>query len=135
MVDERDAHDGREDEPGAPHPASERAVEGGGPAATPVTQQIGRAVVVVAMVLFGVFAAVNVQRVDFDWVFGETEVVQQGGEYVAGGVPLIVLLVASFVLGGIVGAGLVWRRQRRRRSVRPDERAPADATDGRDDAV
>lgn len=133
MVDERDIRDEPRGGANAADAPPDRPSEDRGPTPTPVTQQIGRVVVVAAMVLFGVFAAVNVQRVDYNWVFGETEVVQQGGEYVSGGVPLIVLLVAAFVLGGIVGAGLVWRQQRRRRSARSGQRARADEThDGPD---
>ncbi len=90
----------------------------------PLSQHVGRIVLVVIAVLFVVFAVVNSQRVTFDWVFGQTEVVEQGGEYVSGGIPLIVLLIGSFVLGGIVGAGLLWRQRRVRRARRGSEDRP-----------
>lgn len=97
---------------------------------TPVTQQIGRVVVVLLVVLFGVFAAVNAQPVDFSWVFGATEVSEPPTGGTEGGVPLIVLLLAAFAVGALAGVGLVWqgRRSRRRRSggagepgARPEE--------------
>lgn len=80
---------------------------------TPATQQVGRVTIVVLAVLFGVFAVANAQFVDFSWIFGGTEVVESGGSRVAGGVPLIVLLLASFLLGSAVGVLLGWRRRRR----------------------
>lgn len=85
------------------------------PKATPLSQTVGRIVMGLVVVLFVVFAIINRQPVDFSWVFGETHVVQEGGEYVRGGVPLILLLIGSFVLGGIVSAGMLWRRRRGRR--------------------
>ncbi|MFN2557337.1 MAG: hypothetical protein ABR592_10830 [Nitriliruptorales bacterium] len=78
---------------------------------TPFTQQVGRVIVGVAAVLFLVFAFVNSQRVTFDWIFGETEAMTTP-EGVIGGVPLIVLLLGAFLLGAVVGAGLLWRTQR-----------------------
>jgi uncharacterized integral membrane protein len=87
---------------------------GEGPS-TPMTQQIGRVVVVLLLVVFGVFAATNAQPVDFSWVFGSTEVVDGPGEATEGGVPLIVLLLGSFAVGALAGAGLVWQARRRGR--------------------
>lgn len=77
-------------------------------APVPFTQQLGRVTVIVLAALFGVFAVTNSQRVAFSWVFGRTEPVASaaGG---SGGVPLIVLLLASFVVGALTGA-LVSRR-------------------------
>lgn len=93
-----------------------------GPAADrgplPFSQLVGRIVLGAIAVLFVIFAVFNRQPVDFSWVFGETQVIKEGGEYVSGGVPLIVLLITSFVLGGVVSAGLLWRRRRVRRSRR-----------------
>ncbi len=102
-----------ESEPGAAQPP-QPAVE----PRTPVTQQIGRVIVALAAVLFLVFAFVNSQRVTFDWIFGESVAVTtpQG---VSGGIPLIVLLLGAFLLGALVGAGLLWRTHRTRQ-------APAD---------
>lgn len=103
------AHDvGSGSAPGAP--TAERT--------TPVTQQIGRVVVLLLVVLFGVFAAANAQPVDFSWVFGATEVSELPDGGTEGGVPLIVLLLAAFAVGALAGVGLVWqgRRSRRRRS-------------------
>lgn len=81
----------------------------------PVTQQLGRIAVIVILVLFAIFAIANFQYVSFSWVFGATEVneVVRGGEIErqSGGIPLIVLLVVSFVLGAIVGWFLKGRRQ------------------------
>lgn len=81
----------------------------------PLTQQIGRVAVALVAFLFGVFAVVNAQPVAFDWVFGET-VPREGptGEYVGGGVRLIVLLVGSFLAGGLVAWFSMWWRGRRR---------------------
>ena len=77
-------------------------------ARVPFTQQVGRVTVIVLAALFGVFAVTNAQRVAFSWVFGRTEpVAAAAGE--RGGVPLIVLLLASFVVGALTGA-LVSRR-------------------------
>lgn len=93
-----------------PRTERERAEERG----TPFTQQLGRVFVAIIAVLFGIFAVYNAQFVDFNWVFGETLVVQEGGERVSGGVPLIILLVASFVLGGLATWFATWRRGRHR---------------------
>lgn len=79
---------------------------------TPFTQQLGRILVAIIAVLFGIFAVANAQFVDFNWIFGETLVVQEGGERVSGGVPLIILLVVSFVLGALAGWFATWRRKR-----------------------
>ncbi len=84
------------------------------PDRTPLTQQAGRVVVVLVAVLFTVFALDNAQHVDFSWVFGGTEVVEQAEERASGGVRLIVLLVSSFVAGGTVGALSMLARARRR---------------------
>ena len=84
----------------------------------PFTQVLGRITVVALAVLFGVFAVANSQSVTFSWVFGATEVQSAaGGDGQVGGVPLIILLVASFVIGGAVGMLLEWQlvRGRRRR--------------------
>lgn len=80
----------------------------------PFTQQLGRVTVVVLAVLFGVFAVTNAQPVTFSWVFGRTEAVT-GPAGTTGGVPLIVLLVASFAVGAAIGA-LVTRRRGARRA-------------------
>ncbi len=125
----------QEPEDGAKEPRGRRAGKGGEPAGspdpsaakgaeagpegeesrTPVTQQIGRVVVVLLLVVFGVFAATNAQPVDFSWVFGSTEVTEGPGDATEGGVPLIVLLLASFAVGALVGATLVWQSRRRGR--------------------
>lgn len=81
---------------------------------TPLTQQIGRIALAVVAVLFGIFAVANAQYVEFSWIFGQTEVVERGGERLRGGVPLIVLLVTSFGLGALVGGFAAWRSRRRR---------------------
>lgn len=93
------------------------------PPSTPITQQIGRVVVVLLAVGFGVFAVANAQHVAFSWLFGETQVmVDASGERLSGGVPLIVLLVASLAIGVVVGMTIAWQRarQRARRHARQD---------------
>lgn len=82
----------------------------------PFSQVVGRVVLGIIALLFLIFAMYNRQPVDFNWIFGQTEVVTQGGERVGGGVPLIVLLIGSFLLGGLVGAGAFWRRERKRKA-------------------
>jgi uncharacterized integral membrane protein len=81
---------------------------------TPMTQQLGRVVLVVVAALFVFFALANAHFVDFSWLFGETQVVEQGGERVRGGVPLIVLLLVAFVAGAVVATLLSWQRARHR---------------------
>jgi uncharacterized integral membrane protein len=83
---------------------------------TPLSQVVGRIVLGIVAVLFVIFSLFNLQRVDFSWIFGSTQVITRGGEYVGGGVPLIVLLLGSFALGASVGAGFVWRRERIKRA-------------------
>ncbi len=83
-----------------------------GRASTPISQQLGRVMMVVAGGIFALFAMFNMDYVDFSWVFGSSEVVTAGGERVTGGIPLIVLLIAAFVLGVIVGIGSAARRRR-----------------------
>lgn len=87
---------------------------------TPLTQQLGRITLVVVAVLFAVFALGNAQHVDFSWIFGSSEVVQVGGERASGGVRLIILLVAAFAAGLVVGAGAVWSRRRHRDTEHPE---------------
>lgn len=81
---------------------------------TPMTQQLGRIVLVVVAALFVFFALANAHFVDFSWLFGETQVVEQGGERVRGGVPLIVLLLVAFIAGAVVATLLSWQRARLR---------------------
>ncbi len=83
---------------------------------TPVTQQVGRVVIVLLAVLFGVFAVDNSQSVDFAWVFGESQVTSGG----TGGVPLIVLLVMAALIGAALGALIEWQFLRGRRARRAD---------------
>jgi uncharacterized integral membrane protein len=102
----------------------EQPVEGGRepartpaePARTPLSQTIGRVVIVVLVVLFAVFAVANAQHVDFSWLFGETQVqVDRTGERISGGVPLILLLAATFVIGLMLGLVIAWQSARSRR--------------------
>lgn len=93
--------------PGAPTPEPKPPV--------PFTQQVGRVALVVLAVLFVVFALANAQPVDFSWLFGESEVLRDSrGRPVSGGVPLIVLLIASFVLGALVTALAIFQVRRAR---------------------
>lgn len=86
------------------------------PPSTPLTQKLGRVLVGVLVVLFGVFAVANAQPVDFSWLFGETHVeIDPTGERVSGGVPLIVLLGAAFVIGLLLGLVVAWQSQRSKR--------------------
>jgi uncharacterized integral membrane protein len=78
---------------------------------TPLTQQLGRIVLVVLAALFLAFAFVNRQAVRVDWVVADSST------------PLIVLLVGAFVLGVVIGAGLLVRRQRRVTKGRAAERS------------
>jgi hypothetical protein len=88
----------------------------------PVTQQLGRIAMIVAGGIFALFAIFNAQHVDFSWVFASTEVVTVDKERVAGGVPLILLLVVAFALGAVVGAG-AWARSNTKRQHRALSRA------------
>lgn len=92
------------------------------PPRTPMTQQLGRIVVLLLLLLFVVFAVSNSQPVDFDWIFGETEVtdVDPATGETTGGVPLIVLLLVAFVIGALSGATLVRIRRRRARAAERD---------------
>ncbi len=90
------------------------------PKATPLTQQIGRIVVVVLLVLFGVFAVANSQPVDFSWIFGASEVTTTGSGETTGGVPLIVLLLISFTIGAVAGGFLQWQKAKARRARRAE---------------
>ncbi|MEX0952372.1 MAG: hypothetical protein WDZ26_00925 [Nitriliruptoraceae bacterium] len=89
----------------------------------PLTQQIGRAVVFLLAVLFGVFAVANSQSVDFSWIFGGTEVQSApDGSRVGGGVPLILLMVGSALVGAGITGFATWqagRARRRAEAVRP----------------
>lgn len=76
-------------------------------------QGVVRGLAIVVIIVFALFAIANGQPVDFSWLVGET-VVRETPEGTTGGVPLIVLLTASFLLGAIVGAALMVARGRRR---------------------
>lgn len=104
---------------GSPEPEADAPSEEAG-RRTPLTQQLGRIAVVVLLVVFVVFALDNAQHVDFSWLVGGTEVQPDGGERVAGGVRLIVLLLAAFLVGAAVGGTLVAARRRARRKARRD---------------
>jgi uncharacterized integral membrane protein len=77
--------------------------------------------VLLVAALFGVFAVANSHRVDFSWLVGETQVRRDAaGQVVSGGVPLIVLLLVSFILGAVLGGAWVGQVVRRRRRVMED---------------
>jgi uncharacterized integral membrane protein len=79
----------------------------------------GQVAVLFLAVLFGVFALVNSHPVRFSWLFGETVVERDAAGEVTGGVPLIVLLLLSFILGAGLGGWWTWQAGRARR--RTDE--------------
>jgi uncharacterized integral membrane protein len=84
--------------------------------AVPTSVRAAQAGVLLLAVLFGVFALVNSQPVDFSWVFGETQVERgDGGAVISGGVPLIVLLLLSFILGAALGGWWVSAASKARR--------------------
>lgn len=104
----------------------DRTVSGEGATTSPrpsAVRRFGRGMVrgvgIAAVALFTAFALANRQFVEFGWLFGATEIQQVGGERVSGGVPLIVLLVAAFALGAIVGAVWTSLRGRARRREGP----------------
>lgn len=71
---------------------------------TPFTQQVGRTIMAVVAILFGVFAAANIQAVDFNWLPGVD----------APDVSLIVLLLISFATGAFIAWLATMRYERRR---------------------
>jgi uncharacterized integral membrane protein len=89
----------------------------------PTSVRVAQGAVLLLAVLFGVFALVNSQPVDFSWVFGETRVERgAGGEVASGGIPLIVLLLVSFILGAVLGGWWVsaaTRARHRREAAAP----------------
>lgn len=89
-----------------------------GKAPRPVTQQVGRIAMLVAGGVFALFALFNAHYVDFNWLFGKTVVETTSAGRTGGGVPLIILLLAAFGLGSVVGAGL-WGRHMAKRAARP----------------
>lgn len=97
------------------HPGAEAVPSGD--RATPITQQLGRLLVVVLLATFVVFALDNAQHVDFSWLVGGTEVTQVGGERVEGGVRLIVLLLGAFGIGALVGGTIIGARARAKRKA------------------
>lgn len=105
MAEDRDVAGEAPAPDGAPGPST----------ATRFRQGAVRGIGIAAVALFTAFALANRQFVEFGWLFGSTEIQEVGGERVAGGVPLIVLLVAAFLLGAVVGAVLVVLRRRARR--------------------
>jgi uncharacterized integral membrane protein len=81
----------------------------------PMGRRVGRGLLIVWLVLVVVFAIVNLHWVDFDWIFGETEVVEVGGKRRSGGVPLVLLLAGAFASGLLTGMTIVGLRVRRSR--------------------
>lgn len=77
-------------------------------------RSVVRGIGIATVALFTAFALANRQYVEFSWLFGSTEIQATGGERVAGGIPLIVLLIAAFVLGAMAGAVFVSLRSRAR---------------------
>jgi uncharacterized integral membrane protein len=80
----------------------------------------GQIAVLLLAVVFGVFALVNSHPVRFSWLFGETRVTRDAAGEASGGVPLIVLLLVSFIVGAGLGGWWTWQAGRTRR--RADER-------------
>ena len=70
------------------------------------TKRITIAVIaLVALIYLVIFVARNGQKVEVDWVFGSTDG------------PLVFVILASVLLGLVIGAGglLVWQGRRRRK--------------------
>jgi uncharacterized integral membrane protein len=109
-------------EPAAAEPAAAEPAAGTPRSSISTATRITQVVVLLLAGLFAVFAAVNSQPVEFSWVFGETQVERDaGGDVTSGGVPLIVLLVVSFILGATLGGAWVGQVVRSRRR----DRAPS----------
>jgi uncharacterized integral membrane protein len=108
----------------AAEPAAAEPAAGTPRSSISTATRITQVVVLLLAGLFAVFAAVNSQPVEFSWVFGETQVERDaGGDVTSGGVPLIVLLVVSFILGATLGGawvGQVVRSRRRDRAASGD---------------
>lgn len=94
------------------------------PVGVPLRTRIARGLMIAVGVLFGIFAIFNSQYVEFNWIFGKTEIVTVGNERISGGVPLILLLLASFGAGFAVAtvSGMLRRRTRAKRN-RPQQHA------------
>lgn len=89
----------------------------------PVGRRIARTLLIAWLVLVVIFAILNLHWVDFDWIFGETVVVEVAGERQSGGVPLVLLLVGAFASGLLTGITIVGLRVRRaRRAAREKQR-------------
>jgi uncharacterized integral membrane protein len=82
----------------------------------------GQVAVLLLAVVFGVFALVNSHSVGFSWVFGETQVTRDATGEVSGGVPLIVLLLVSFIIGAGLGGWWTWQAGRTRRRAEEERR-------------
>jgi uncharacterized integral membrane protein len=92
----------------------ERAEGPGEPARKPRIGA-GQVAVLLLALVFGIFALVNSHPVRFSWLFGETQVTRDASGEVSGGVPLIVLLLVSFILGAGLGGWWTWHAGRTRR--------------------
>ncbi|MBW3578915.1 MAG: hypothetical protein KY462_14470 [Actinobacteria bacterium] len=77
----------------------------------PLSQTVGRVVLGVLALLFMLLSLDNLHPVPIEWLWGG-----RGGAFPGEGIPLIVLLLGSFVFGMAVGAGFAWRRGRIRRA-------------------
>jgi uncharacterized integral membrane protein len=98
-------------------PRPEPPEEPGPGAMTRFGQGFLRGIGIAAFALFVAFALANMHRVEFSWLLGRSEILEVAGE-TTGGVPLIVLLGAAFVLGIILGWALTSARARARRRGR-----------------
>jgi uncharacterized integral membrane protein len=111
LSQERSREDrGREDTPPGGGPSGDTGEQGRSPRI-----RAGQVAVLLLAVIFGVFALVNSHAVRFSWVFGETQVTRDATGEVSGGVPLIVLLLVSFILGAGLGGWWTWQAGRTRR--------------------
>ena len=113
--------DGGGQPPASGEPRAEVDSAAGRGTRTPTAARVGRIAVLLLAVLFGVFALVNSQSVDFSWILGETTVESDATGETTGGIPLIVLLFVSFILGAALGGWWTWQagRTRQRRRDRP----------------
>ena len=81
----------------------------------PLRQRLLRGVLLVWLVLVVVFSIANLHAVEFNWIVGSTNVVEDAAGGASGGVPLVLLLAGAFASGLLTGMTVVGLRVRRAR--------------------